>query len=305
MSESRKIIEGVIVPLLTLLDEQERIDEPAMRALIRHCLDGGADGIFVGGTSGFGPLLPDDQWKRLMEIARDEVENSVPLLGGIIAASTTRAVKRIEILEQIGFEHMVVTPTFYVTLTRREEFLTHFDGCRRATDMNMIVYNIPQCTGAAIPLDTIAEMVRLGWTKVVKESSGDKDYFLKLTRAVSESKTTLLQGNEPDIAWGLSIGAKGMVPVCANYAPKLFAAAWHASQEGDETRLGKLQERINSIRETLLEGDKSWLAGAMYSVQTLGIGKGKVIRPIQELSDKQKKEIEDLTESNPISDITI
>jgi len=301
MSESTKVIEGVIVPLLTPVDGEECVDEQAMRALIRHCLKGGVNGIFVGGTSGFGPLLANDQWERLMEIARDEVKDSVPLLGGVIAPSTVRAIERIRILDRIGFKHMVVTPTFYVTPTREREFLTHYDGCRQATDMNMIVYNIPSCTGASIPVSTIAEMGRQGWTRVIKESSGDRDYFLKLTKVVSESETTILQGNEPDIAWGLSVGAKGMVPVCGNYAPSLYTAAWRANQAGDETRLAELQEHIMAVREILLLGDKSWLAGAMYGMHTLGIGRGKVPRPIQELSDEQKREIEILTESGAVS----
>jgi 4-hydroxy-tetrahydrodipicolinate synthase len=301
MPESKRVVEGVIVPLLTPLDGKEGVDESALRDLIRHCLKGGVDGIFVGGTSGFGPLLTDDQWERLMEIARDEVADSVPLLGGIIATSTVRAINRIKILDRIGFKHMVVTPTFYVTPTKEEEFLSHFDACRQATDMNMITYNIPSCTGCSIPLSAISKMVSQGWTSIIKESSGDKDYFLGLTKVLSGSGATILQGNEPDIAWGLSIGAKGMVPVCANYAPGLYAAAWQASKDGDETLLAELQERIMAVRETLLMGDKCWLAGAMYGVHSLGIGSGKTLRPIQELKDDEKREIDDLTKSESIS----
>ena len=299
MSETTNFVEGVIVPLLTPLDDKECVDESALRALIRHCLDGGVDGIFVGGTSGFGPLLVNDQWERLMEIARDEVDDSIPLLGGIIATSTVRAIERVRILERIGFKHMVVTSTFYVTPTREEEFLTHFDACRQASDMNMIAYNIPSCTGASIPVSTMSEMVKMEWTNVIKESSGDKDYFQKLTKALP-GDTTILQGNEPDIEWGLSVGAKGMVPVCANYAPSLFAAAWYAHRLGDEIRLSELQERIMAMM-----GNYSWLAGAMYGLHSLGIGSGKVLRPTQELSDEQKKEIDALTQSGTITAVTI
>ena len=239
MSESTETIEGLIVPLLTPVDKDERVDEHAMRSLIRHCLKGGANGVFVGGTAGLGPLLTDDQWERLMEIARDEVEDSVPLLGGVIATSTGRAIARIRVLDRLGFKHMVVTPTFYVTPTREQEFLTHFDACRQATDMNMIVYNIPSCTGASIAAPTIAEMVRRGWTGTIKESSGDRDYFSSVVNAVAGFDAGVLQGNESDIAWGLSMGARGLVPVCANYAPSLFAAAWpahHADFQGTAIR---------------------------------------------------------------------
>jgi len=305
MSESTKGIEGVIVPLLTPVDDQERVDEQAMRALIRHCLEGGVNAVFVGGTSGLGPLLTDEQWQRMVEIAYDEVNDSVPLLGGIIAPSTARAVERIRVLDRIGFKYMVVTPTFYITPKREEEFLSHFDGCRQAADMDMIVYNIPSCTAASIPVTTMTEMVERGWTRTVKESSGDRDYFSAVMNAIAGPDVAVLQGYEPDIAWGLSLGANGMVPVCANCVPNLFAATWCAGQAGDKSRLAELQERIDAVRETLLMGDKNWLAGAMYGVHTLGIGHGKVPRPIQELTDDQKKEIEALTESDRVSEVTV
>ena len=297
MEKSTGIVEGVIVPLLTPLDKEERVDEAAFRALIQHCLDGGVDCLFAGGTSGLGPLLTANQWQRMMEIAHDEVGGSVPLLGGVIATSTALAIERIRILERIGFEHMVVTPTFYVAPEKKEEFLNHFGDCRQATDMEMIVYNIPSCTAVSIPIEAIVDMVEKGWTSVVKESSGSREYFSNLMGAVSGSDTRILQGFEPDIAWGLSQGAKGMVPVCGNYAPRLFSAAWRAGQAGDTALLDNLQERIMAVRETLLMGDKNWLAGAMYGIHTLGIGRGIVSRPILELAEQEKDEIKALVNS--------
>jgi len=296
MSDSANVIEGLVVPLLTPLDENERVDEPALRAQIRRCLEGGVNGIFVGGSAGMGPLLTDDQWVRLIEIARDEVDDPVPLLGGVMATSTGRAIERIKILEQTGFKHVVVTPTYYITPTRHEEFMAHFDGCRQATDMNLIVYNIPSCIGADIPVGAIIEMVQQGWTRTIKESSGDRDYFMAVTDTLQESGAAVLQGNEPDIAWGLSSGARGLVPVCANYVPRLFAEAWKASEAGEEDRLNELQAQISSVRETLLMGEKHWLAGATYGVRTFGVGGGHVTRPIQKLTEAQQREIDDLTE---------
>jgi 4-hydroxy-tetrahydrodipicolinate synthase len=296
MTRSANVIEGVIVPLLTPVDEKERVDEPALRALISHCVRGGVDGIFVGGTAGLGPLLTDDQWKRLMEIARDEVPDSVLLLAGVIAPSTSRAIERIRFLDQLGFENMVVTPTFYVIVTESEEFLSHFDGCRQATDMNMVVYNIPSCTSSSIPIGAIAEMVAGGWTQTIKESSGDREYFTAVVQALDDAGAGVLQGNEPDIAWGLSSGARGLVPVCGNYAPRLFAAAWQASQAGNEDQLHEIQAEISSVREVLLMGGQHWLAGALYGVHTLGIGDGHVTRPIQKLTEEQQREINALTE---------
>lgn len=85
--------------------------------------------------------------------------------------------------------------------------------------------------------------------------------------------------------------------------PSLFAAPWRASQEANEAPLTKLQEKIMAVRATLLLGDKSWLAGAMYGVHTLGIGRGRVPLPILELSAEQKREIEALTKSGAVSKV--
>jgi len=301
MSESTKVIEGIIVPLLTPADGQERVDESAMRALIRHCLEGGADALFIGGTSGMGPLWPMAQWERIMEIAQDEVGNTAPLLGGVIEMSRARAIERIRVLEHIGYEHMVVTPTYYISPEKNDEFLSYFGACRDATDLNMIIYNIPSCTHASIPVEVIAEMVKRGWTKCIKESSGDQDYFSQLMDAVAGSGIAVLQGNEPDIAWGLRKGAHGIVPVCANYAPSLYAAMCQAATKKDDERMDALQEEISAIRETLLLGDKNWVAGAMFGISTLGIGSGAVLCPIQELAEAEQRKIEAMTRSRAAS----
>jgi 4-hydroxy-tetrahydrodipicolinate synthase len=302
MSESRKVIEGLIVPLLTPVDGQEGVDEAAMRALIQHCLAGGAKAFFIGGSSGMGPLWPMAEWERMMEIALDEAGNAVPLLGGVIEMSTARAIERIRLLERIGYEHMAVTPTYYITAEKNEEFLSYFGACRDATDMNMIVYNIPSCTYTSIPVEVIADMAKRGWMQCIKESSGDKDYFSELMEAVSQSPVAVLQGNEPDIAWGLRQGACGIVPVCSNYAPSLYAAMCHAAAEKDDETMDALQQEIMSVRETLLLGDKNWIAGAMFGVSTLGIGSGAVLSPIPKAGEAEQRKIQAMTDSRTASE---
>ncbi|MHC4951745.1 MAG: dihydrodipicolinate synthase family protein, partial [Planctomycetota bacterium] len=107
----------------------------------------------------------------------------------------------------------------------------------------------------------------------------------------------VLQGNEPDIAWGLRKGARGIVPVCANYAPNLYADICRAAAEKDDDRVDELQEEILAVRETLLLGDKNWIAGAMYGISTLGIGSGRVLRPIQDVPEVEKQKIGAMTRS--------
>ena len=172
-------------------------------------------GIFVGGSAGMGPLLSESQWKRTINIARDEVDDTHFLLGGAIATSTAIAIERIKFLEAMGYNHVVVTPTYYISLCYDHQFLKHFGECRQATDINMIIYNIPSCTNSRIPIKVLEHIINLG-IQDYKERRATK-YFEQAMELAITYNLSLLQGNEPDIEWGLNLGAGGIVPVCANY----------------------------------------------------------------------------------------
>jgi 4-hydroxy-tetrahydrodipicolinate synthase len=293
-TETTKGITGVIVPVITPVDTNENVDEKAYRSVIRRCLDSGVQGIFAGGSAGMGPLLSDSQWEKAMEIACDEVGSGHILLGGAICTSTRRAVEKIKFLEKTGFEHMAVTPTFYYTLSRQEEFLAHFDKCRAAADVDMVIYNIPSCTNSSIPLKVIEHMASNGWFTTMKESSGDREYFKAAVDLSHKYGFNILQGHEPDIAWGFSAGARGIVPVCANYEPQTFAAAWQAAQRGDNALLEDAQQRADYIRDVLLVNSESWIAGIMYGLASLGIGTGIPVLPLKEVSEYSKERINSL-----------
>lgn len=283
---------GVIVPIVTPLDEDYCIDEEALRRLIRRCLEGGVDGIFAGGSAGVGPLLTDDQWRELMRIARDEVGPEHLLLGGVIATSTARALRQIAILDELGFEAMAVTPPYYVPLNTEEEFLDYFGACREATGMQMLAYNIPGFTGSNIPLPALRRMVEMGWITAIKESSGNREYFAEAVELCRDSQTAVMEGQEPHMAWGLTLGAVGVVPVCANYEPQTFVQIVTAAREGDTRVLEKAQARADLVRDTLSVATPAWLAGIVYAMGTLGFGTGRPIPPLGPLGAAQKLRID-------------
>ncbi|HBG28219.1 MAG: hypothetical protein A2Y10_12950 [Planctomycetes bacterium GWF2_41_51] len=294
MKKSNKAISGVIVPIITPVDKNEKINEKPFKSILNHCLNANVDGIFVGGSAGMGPLLTESQWIKAIEIARDNVSDSKFLLGGIICTSTAIAIERIKILEKVGYKYMVVTPTYYINLNAHPQFFTHFDMCRQSTDMEMIAYNIPSCTYSQIPIDTLRLMAEKGFYKAIKESSGNREYFRQVLKIAKKFKINALQGNEPDIEWGLSNGAAGIVPVCANFEPKTYVAAWNSRLKNDKKTLTAAQDRANFLRDNLLVKSEHWIAGIMYGAKTLGFGNGKPVKPLLEISKESKKRIDSL-----------
>jgi 4-hydroxy-tetrahydrodipicolinate synthase len=292
---------GVVVPAITPVDEEDRVDEAAFRKGLRRLVDAGVNAIFVGGSAGEGPLLADREWERMATIAHDEVRGAVNLLGGAIDTSTRRVRAKMRILSQLGYPYCVITPTYYITLRHPDEYLRLFGECAEHADgMNIVAYNIPSCTGSVIPADKVIEMARRGWFGYMKESSGDFDYFRRLVVEGAEVGLRVLEGEEPHIAKGLLAGAVGIVPVCANFEPATYLAAYQAGLARDEAALTGLQERIIEVRKQLLFVGPLWIAGIKYAMSLLGVGSGVPVSPLQPLTaDEQAKVAEFTRQSFP------
>src|ERR1700722_523922 len=135
-------LHGIIPPILTPTDAHDRVDEPALRQSIRRLLAAGVHGLFVGGTAGEGALLVEREWCRLMEVAYEEAAGRVPVLGGVQDTSTRKVLVKVTRLREIGYQHFVVTPTFYIAARTHDEQLRLFAACREAAgDMELIGYN--------------------------------------------------------------------------------------------------------------------------------------------------------------------
>jgi 4-hydroxy-tetrahydrodipicolinate synthase len=287
---------GVVVPIVTPVDDEDRVDEPAFRKLIRYLIDAGVHGLFVGGSAGEGPLLTSREWTRMVEIAYDEVDSTVPLLGGAMEMSTQRVLEKVQILKQIGYVNFAITPTFYQALKSPAEHLRLFGTCKDSlADLEMVAYNIPSTTGSSIPVETMIDMARRGWIRYCKESSGDPTYYTPLLAAAKPVGLNVFMGDESNIAGGLLAGACGVVPVCANYEPETFIHAYEASLDHDTAELWRMQERVMILRQKLPLLAPCWIAGVKYGVASLGMGSGKPVSPLQPLTAQEKQIVDEMT----------
>ena len=82
---------GVIPPIVTPIDEKENIDEAGFRSLLEHCITGGLHGILVVGTNGETMALTQKERTRAIQIAVDQVNGRLPVMGGCMDTSTRRA----------------------------------------------------------------------------------------------------------------------------------------------------------------------------------------------------------------------
>ena len=287
-------LSGVLVPLITPVDDEDRVDEAALRKVVRHVVAGGVHGIFVSGSAGEGPLLTLAEWVHLIQIVHDEAGGAVSLLGGVIETSTPRALERIALLREAGYHYFVLTPAFYLRMTTVQEHMRLFAACKQAApEMEMIAYNIPVFTGCQIPVEALCDAAARGWLRYCKESSADMDYF---TRVVTEGRAVGLRvfmGDERKMRDGLRAGACGIVPGCANFEPRTFVNAYEAAVRGDDAGLEIWFARMMELRDHLALSTPCWLAGIKYAASCLGLGSGKLVSPMYQITTDEAKRIHD------------
>jgi 4-hydroxy-tetrahydrodipicolinate synthase len=285
-------LSGLIVPVITPVDEGDRVDEKAFRQLLRRLIAAGVDGLFVGGSAGEGPLLAAFEWRRMIGIARDEVAAKLPLLGGAMDTSTRRILERVEALASCGYEYFVVAPSYYIALRDPGEHLRLFSRCvEGGRGMKMIAYNIPSCTASQIPVEVITELARVGAIEYCKESSGDMAYFKRLVEEGGKHGLKVFMGDEPCISEGLKAGAGGIVPVCANVEPETFIRACAAARRGDWDGLAAAQDRIAILRQNLVGAGSNWISGIKEALATLGCGSGRPVSPLEPLTPEQRRKV--------------
>ncbi len=286
-------LEGVVVPVLTPVDDEDRVDEPAFRRILRRLIGSGVHNLFVGGSAGEGPLLMAREWQRMIEIAVDEVKAALPLFGGAIDTSTRRVLDKLSLMASAGYQYAVVTPTYYYSLQTPTEHLRLFGACAEtAPGMTLIAYNIPGSVHSQIPVKVLADLAGRGLVKYCKESSGDLDYFGQVVAETTPLGMRVFMGDEASIADGLRLGACGVVPVCANFEPQTYIDAYQAGKRQDWAELARLHQRIMDLRANLPRAAPCWVAGVKYAVATLGIGSGMPVSPLEPLTAEERQKLE-------------
>lgn len=292
-------LRGVIVPAITPINDNEEVDESAFRKVLRRLIKSNVNAIFVGGSAGEGPLLSDRQWRRMVEIAFDEVRGETPLLGGAIDTSTRRVCEKVKLLGEIGYRQFVVTPTFYIAVKTPSEHLRLYGQAKEAAgDMEIVAYNIPQCTGSVLGIDTVCEMAKRGWIRYCKESSGDLTYARDLIAHGKDVGLTVLAGDEFTCNETLLAGAGGIVPVCANYDPRMFAHLYDVGSRGDRDALARVMTRMWSVRENLVLSSPCWLSGIKYAVASLGLCSATVMSPLEPATPTARAAIDALVKAD-------
>jgi len=242
--------EGSYTALITPFDKAQRLDENALRRLVRLQIKSGTAGLVPCGSTGEAATLTQGEYRRVIEIALEESRGDVPVITGVGTNATWKALELAREAESLGADALLLLAPYYNKPTQ-EGLFQHFRAVAHATRLPIIVYNIPGRTGVNIAPKTLARMAKAcSNITAVKEASGSLDQVSEILSLLPPS-FTVLSGDDSLTLPMMAVGAKGVVSVIANIAPKETAALCRHFIKGDTAKAQKLHLKMFPLIKAL------------------------------------------------------
>ncbi len=277
-------LKGIIVPILTPMNEDESINEKELRSQVNRQIENGIHGIFPFGTNGEGYILSETEKEQVLSIVIDEVKGRVPVYAGTGCISTRDTIRQSLMGRSLGADVLsVITPSF--AAASQNELYEHYTAVAKAVDMPIVLYNIPARTGNAITPDTVGRLSKIGNIVGAKDSSGNFDNMLQYIEQTKDRKDfAVFSGNDSLILWNLLAGGKGGIAGCANVYPKNMASIYDRYAAGDLEGARQAQDAIRSFRNCFKFGNPNTIVKT--TVALMGYPVGKCRAPFNQVSEE-------------------
>lgn len=212
------IFEGAGVAIVTPFYENGDIHFGKLEQLIDFQLENQTDAIIICGTTGEASTMCDDEHLECIKVAVDRVKGRVPVIAGTGSNDTTHGIRLTQRAKSLGADaSLQVTP--YYNKTTQKGLIEHFKAIAAASDLPMIVYNVPSRTGLNITAATAYELSKYDFVIGIKEASGNMSQVAQIA-ALCGDALPIYSGNDDQILPVLSLGGKGVISVLSNILPK-------------------------------------------------------------------------------------
>jgi 4-hydroxy-tetrahydrodipicolinate synthase len=241
---------GCGTALVTPFGKDVRLDENALRRLLRRQIEAGINFLVPCGTTGENPTLTRPEHLRVVEIAVDEARRAprkVPVLGGAGGYSTLEVIQLAKELGYIGVDGILsVTP--YYNKPTQEGLYQHYKAIAAAVPLPIIVYSVQGRTGVNVEPATLKRLAEIDNIAGVKEASGNISQMARVVHEVPE-RFVVLSGDDSITIPLIALGGHGVISVVANEIPAEMTQITQSALSGDFARARDLQRKWLPLME--------------------------------------------------------
>ena len=282
------MFKGSIPALVTPMRADGTLDLEAWDRLVDFHLAEGSDALVVGGTTGESPALAREELETLIAMARRRVAGRIPVIAGSGTAGTAKSVALSRAAESAGADALLVVTPYYNRPTQ-EGLFRHYTAIADAVGIPVVLYNVPGRTACDLLPGTVARLSAHPRIVGIKEATGSVERCNEIL-ATARSGFVVLSGDDATAIRLVRAGARGVISVTANVAPRAMHQACAAALAGDFDAAGRIDAMLAPLHEKLFVEPNpipvKWLAHRMGLM-------GETLRlPLVPLAPERRTEVE-------------
>jgi 4-hydroxy-tetrahydrodipicolinate synthase len=259
-------LEGSIVALVTPFRDGE-VDHTAVAELVKWHVAEGTSAIVISGTTGESPTLTEAERVALLATALDAAYGRVPIIAGTGSNNTSHVIQASQAAQEAGADGLLLVTPYYNKPTQTG-LLAHYLAVAESVSIPIILYSVPGRTGVEIAPETVAALAEHENVVALKEAGGRVERISEIRRRTT---LTLLSGDDPLALPMVALGARGVVSVTANVAPRAVADLMRAALGGEMPTALELHERLYPLsRAMFLETNPIPVKAALEMMGKIG-----------------------------------
>lgn len=277
---------GSMVALVTPF-KAGAVDEDRLRHLVDFHIRCGTHAIVAAGTTGESGTLTQAEKRQVIKIIVEEANERIPVIAGTAANATGACIELTKEAMACGVDAVLIMTPAYIKPTQ-EGLYQHYHHIAEEAAVPIILYNVPGRTACDMLPETVARLSHISNIIGIKEATGSQDR-LKHLLELCETRLDVYSGDDLTAAAWMLAGAKGVISVTANVAPKSMARLCDAAIDGIQADTVRIQEQLLPLHELLFI--ESNPIPVKWALQRMGLIEGELRLPLTSLSQAHHSEL--------------
>jgi len=283
-------LKGIVTALVTPLTATSDLDESALARLVDSQVESNIHALFVLGSVGEGPMMPDRLYQRAVRFVAQHLGGRIPLLCGVSDNSAERCLNRLQIAATAGAGYGVATLPYYGWSGQPDAGLRFFRELAERSPLPSVAYNLPKNIHWDMTEDFIHELFRIPNIAGLKDTRNEPEAMTRIAAHPDRPKSfCYMPGNSALAARLFAAGADGLVSTPSNVCPQLFVQLWNAcraQQREEVTRLSAVIKTLCGIL-TLPTGP----GGIKCALELRGVCRRHTLSPWPEAGREEEEKI--------------
>lgn len=281
------MFQGSMAAIITPMHEDGSIDIKALQDLVEWHIQNGTSAIVATGTTGESVTLEPDELFTVNEIVVKQVAGRIPVIAGTGTNSTHKVIELSKEAKRAGVSALLIVTPYYNKPTQNGLY-AHYKTIAEKVDLPIILYNVPSRTACDLLPETVARLAKIKNIIGLKEATGKIERTTEVLQ-LTGNQFEIYSGDDATALDLMKAGARGVISVTANIAPKKMSEMCNAALKQDYAAAEKLNDELMPLHKQLfLESNP---IPTKWALHTMGKIKSGIRLPLLPLDSKYHQEV--------------